>query len=760
MFAPLMKGHKGLARVGASQWSVCEADPHFVFKLGPWPARYIAIEVISSGPELEPHLYIDTGHGFRPEQVLPLPPARHGVYAFGTGRIRGFRRVRFDPCEDYPGPEAEPDSFTLNIRAARSLASLRRQLGAAADHLHLLELDELAKAPPPPRQLPPEEHFQAVLNLAEAGLADMAPHDEGQPAPLLSFVVPLRDTPPAFLDALLNSLRSQRAGNWELVLCDDASSNRATLARLERMEGQPRIQVLRTPHNLGIAGATNLGLAAARGDWVGLIDHDDALAPLALDYLNDTIRRHPEAQFIYTDETITDARLKPIGYFFKPAYDPVLLSGVNYVNHLSLYRRQRLQALGGLSAGFDGSQDYELLLRYLSELPRHAIIHLPYPAYLWRRHRASYSATFTATAVGHARRALAAHYASNGVAAPVGPALVPDLHRVEFSPDRRQWPCVSIVIPNRDSPALIARLLTDLYERTDYADFEVIVVDNGSTDARTLSLYETMRGQHRNFRTVITPEPFNFSRQVNRGMREANGQAILLLNNDIEVIAADWLKEMVSCLDYPETGIVGARLLYPSGRLQHAGVIVGLGGLAGHWYANAAQDSSGPMNRLKVRQTLSAVTGACMLISRQCYAQVGEFDETAFAIAYNDIDYCLRAAAVGQRTVWTPFATLTHHESATRGSDETKANKERFQREKEALRQKYHTDTFEDPAYSPWYSRHLAAPREILPPILPLSRSWATPPPVSGEADTSPPSRGRPGMIVTGHHSRKARPPA
>lgn len=739
MFAPVMKGHKGLARIGASQWSVREADPHFIFKLGPWPARYIAIEIVSSGPELEPHLYIDTGYGFRPEQVLPLPPERHGVYAFRTGGIKGFRRVRFDPCEEYPGADAEPGSFTLNIRTARSLASLRRQLGTAADRLHLLELDALAKAPPPPRQLPPEEHFQAVLHLAEAGLADMEPPDEGRPAPLFSFVAPLHDTPPAFLDALLNSLRNQRARNWELLLCDDASSSRATLAWLERMEGQPQIHILRAPHNLGIAGATNLGLAAARGDWVGLIDHDDALAPLALDYLNDTIRRHPDAQFIYTDETITDAKLRPMGYFFKPAYDPVLLSGVNYINHLSLYRRQRLKALGGLSAGFDGSQDYELLLRYLSELPRQAIVHLPYPAYLWRRHRASYSATFTATAVSHARRALAAHYASNGIAAPVGPALVPDLHRVELSPDRSVWPSVSIVIPNRDSPALLGRLLADLYQRTDYTDFEIIIVDNGSTNAQTLSLYETMRGQHGNFRTLMSAEPFNFSRQVNRGMRDARGQAILLLNNDIEIAAADWLKEMVSCLDYPETGIVGARLLYPSGRLQHAGVIVGLGGLAGHWYANAAQDTSGPMNRLKVRQTLSAITGACMLISRQCYARVGEFDEAAFAIAYNDVDYCLRAAAAGLRTIWTPFATLTHHESASRGSDETKANRERFQREKDSLRQKYRTDVFQDPAYSPWYSRHSAAPRDILPPNLPPPRSGAAISTVPGESDSSPP---------------------
>lgn len=723
-----MTGHKGLARSGTSRWSVREADPHFIFKLGFWPSRYVVIEMISDGPVLEPHLYMDTGHGFRPEQVLPLPPARHGVYAFETRRYPGFRRVRVDPCEEGPGPDGQAVNFTLNIHAAGSLAAARRRLGPAGDHLHLLDLDALAKAPPPPPQLRPDEHFQAVLSLAEAEL-DRAAGSAAAP-PLLSFVVPVHDTPPGFLDTLVDSLRGQRADNWELLLCDDASTSRATLAWLARQEGQPGIHILRNPRNRGIAVTTNRAIAAARGDWIGLIDHDDALAPLAIEQLNRAIARHPQAQFIYTDEVITDAKLKPTGYFFKPAYDPVLLSGVNYINHLSLYRRQRLQALGGLSAGFDGSQDYELLLRYLSGLPREAILHLPYPAYLWRRHQSSYSATFLDSAVTHARRALGAHYAQAGVAAAVGPALVPDLHRVELSPARRGWPPVSIVIPNRDSPALIGRLLADLYERTDYPDFEVIVVDNGSTDAQTLALYEARGRQHEGFRLLMASEPFNFSRQVNRGMRHAKGEAILLLNNDIEVMAAGWLREMVSCLDYPEAGIVGARLLYPSGRLQHAGVIVGLGGLAGHWYANAAQEAPGPMNRLKVRQSLSAVTGACMLISRACYTRVGAFDEAAFAIAYNDVDYCLRAAEAGLRTIWTPFATLTHHESASRGSDETAENRARFQREKEALRQKYRTDRIEDPAFSPWYSRHTAAPRDILPSRLPAARLW-TPPTVA-----------------------------
>jgi GT2 family glycosyltransferase len=284
-------------------------------------------------------------------------------------------------------------------------------------------------------------------------------------------------------------------------------------------------------------------------------------------------------------------------------------------------------------------------------------------------------------------------------------ALTKTLHRVRFDYRMLAWPRVSIVIPSRDSFALISRILSDLLDRTDYPDYEIIVVDNGTTDPRVLELYKDVANRCASFRVEIEAVPFNFSRQVNRGIDLASGGLVLLLNNDIEVMESEWLREMVSCFEYPDTGIVGARLVFPDGRLQHAGVIVGLGGLAGHWFGGYDANFPGPMGRLHVRQSLTAVTGACMLVSRACLNAVGRFDEDGLGIAYNDVDFCLRAAASGFRTVWTPFATLIHHESLSRGSDEEPHNRARFQRDKDLLRTRYRTDEFEDRAYNPWLGR-------------------------------------------------------
>ena len=269
-------------------------------------------------------------------------------------------------------------------------------------------------------------------------------------------------------------------------------------------------------------------------------------------------------------------------------------------------------------------------------------------------------------------------------------------------------PKVSVVIPSRDAPELIGETLAGLFERTDYPDFDVTVVDNGSTDADTLALYARFAG--RRFRAEIRPEPFNFAGAVNRGAGLSDGALLLLLNNDVEIVEPGWLKEMVACFDYPQTGVVGARLLYPDGTLQHAGVIAGLGGYAGHWHIGRPAEDFGPQRRLAARQSLSVVTGACMLIARACFDRLGGFDEQTFPIAYNDVDFCLRAGAAGYRVVWTPFATLVHHESASRGSDETAANRGRFARDKAALKARHRTDVLEDRAYSPWAARSSSEP--------------------------------------------------
>lgn len=564
-----------------------------------------------------------------------------------------------------------------------------------------------------------QAHFAHVINLA-ARLVAAQPVQE---AASISLVVPVFNAPPSFLDDLLLSFRNQNVASAELVLSDDGSSAPATLAWLDRHKNDSQVVVLRALRNGGIASATNAGIARATGEWVGLLDQDDALTPHALRVISHALAHAPQCQFLYTDEVIANNSLQPCDYFLKPAFDAVLLSGVNYINHLSLYRADRLKSINGLRDGFQGSQDHELLLRYTRGLQPAEILHVPYPAYIWRRTLQSHSARFMAQAAANAREALAQHYGTSDGAMPVGPALSADLHRVRFDLARKTWPLVSIVIPSRDSFALISRLLAGLTSGTDYPCMDIIVIDNGSVEAGVLALYEQTAKSFAGFHAHVQAQPFNFSRAVNKGLALARGEAILLLNNDVEVLEPNWLREMVSCLDYPGTGIVGAKLLYPDRTIQHAGVIAGLGGLAGHWHSGSRENFPGPMGRLLVRQSFSIVTGACLLMTRDCAAAVGDFDEEIFPVAYNDVDFCLRAIALGFNVVWTPFACLMHHESASRGSDTTAENIGRFQRDKDNLRLRHRTDIFEDRAYNPWYDKSHSQPHLARLAALPKPRS-------------------------------------
>ncbi len=555
-------------------------------------------------------------------------------------------------------------------------------------------------------------HMVALASAAESTVEALRPAALG---PLISFIVPVFNAKPGHLDDLLASFMKQREYS-ELILSDDGSTSPETVQWLAQCAHGPRVLVLRNELNRGIASATNAGLARSAGTWIGLLDHDDVLAPYAVSRIAAALAKAPECQFLYTDELIANAALRPVGFFLKPAWDPVLLSGVNYVNHLSVYRRDRLLRIGGLREGFQGSQDYDLVLRYTAGLASDEIIHVPYPAYVWRQHGSNFSAVFLDAATQSARRALSEHYAGGRAALSTEQALSPNLHRIRFDLGGRDWPLVSVIIPNRDSYPLIRQVLAGLLTNTSYPNIEIIVIDNGSEDQRVLALYDEYENSGVTFTARVEKEPFNFSRAVNHGIALAKGRYVLLLNNDVEIIEPSWLKEMVCCFDYPGVGVVGAKLLYPDRRIQHAGVIVGFGAvpnigtLVGHWYAEANEDCAGPMGRLLVRQSLSAVTGACMLISRECLDRTGEFDEDIFPIAYNDIDFCLRAGEQGYRIVWTPFATLIHHESASRGSDETPQNIVRFRRAQRDLHDRYRTDVFDDPAFNPWYSKDRSDP--------------------------------------------------
>ena len=712
---------------GPDDWQGLGDDPAFHIHLSFSRPPVLLMHVAAlDDEEIDPKVYIDRGKGFREDDAVQLPSGRDFLIRADVGAFGNIRTLRLDPA-------GFPTRFRFEAHGFRSMEEAERDpaiAAALADGAAIVDLGRLSrfKLPVPrlairirPRINPSRNYVRASTALAEKTPPSTASIGEGT---WLSLVVPVYNAPTRYLDDLTRSFLSQNEPGAELVLSDDASPSDETRRWLEAQAGRhSAIKIVRNAENGGIARATNAGLAEATGRWIGLLDHDDVIAPHALRRVRETLAEHPDTLFLYTDEVVVDDKLKPVGLMLKPAYDPVLLSGVNYINHFSFYRRDRLTEVGNLRLGFDGSQDYDLLMRYLEGVPDRQVRHLPYPAYWWRRTGKTYSRTFIDKATAAARKSIGERFARGGHAVRVE-GTSDHLHKVVFEREETDWPKVSVIIPSRNGFELISRILGDLFERTDYPDLEVIVIDNGSTDARVLALYEEWTARTGRFRAFVEEEAFNFARAVNKGIAHATGAHCLILNNDIEVIDGDWLKEMVSCLSYPKAGIVGAKLLYPSGKIQHAGVIAGFGGLAGHWYLNRPRNYAGPMHRLHLRNSMTCVTGAAMLVSGECLRAIGAWDEENFAVAYNDVDYCLRAYQAGYRVIWTPFSCLYHHESATRGSDEAAEKKPRFEQEKENLRRKHGTETFIDPALSPAYGRRHSDPSVQMPDKLFASRLW------------------------------------
>jgi GT2 family glycosyltransferase len=521
--------------------------------------------------------------------------------------------------------------------------------------------------------------------------------------------------PPGLWLSLLDDRPESPLPLWERVRVRGNSSPKARLGAPSprpspaRGEGALAERVALDPETAGSQTRWLDALRRARAPYVARFQGPGRLAPFGLERIAAALAANPGVWALYTDEVHVGANGAPFEIVLKPAFDPVMLDGFDYFGRLAVYDRERLLALGGWR--FDGpAGDHDIALRFAQSAPPGAILHLPYPAYLGPEPPRE-----TAT------EPVLRRYERAGRRIGFATGLAPDRLRPILHPAPRDWPKIGIVVPSRDAPQLIGALLQSLAS-TDYPDFEIVVIDNGSTDPRTLALYERHRADPR-FQVEIEPAPFNFARAVNRGAALTDAPLLLLLNNDIEIVEPGWLKEMVGCLDYPHTGIVGAKLIYPNGRLQHAGVIAGLGGYAGHWHVGKPENDFGPQRRLAARQSLSVVTGACMLVTRECFEAVGGFDDATFAVAYNDVDFCLRAGAKGFRVVWTPFAKLVHHESVSRGADHRPENVERFAREKAALSRRHGTATLEDRAYNPWalrgHSDPWPAPLDALPPARP-----------------------------------------
>jgi GT2 family glycosyltransferase len=519
--------------------------------------------------------------------------------------------------------------------------------------------------------------------------------------PLISIVMATYETQEGHLRAALDSARAQLYPNWELCVADDASASPHVRRLLdEAARSDDRIKVAYRERNGHISAASNTALALASGEFVAFLDHDDLLAENALAEVALELDRRPDAEFLYSDEDRLDTRGRRCEPYFKPDWNPELLLGNNYLCHLAVARRALVERVGGFREGFEGSQDYDLFLRIIRQVedPRR-IRHIARVLYHWRKAPGSTAALVTSKpyAAIAGRRALSDHLAGDGVVVEHG--TVPTFYRVRYPlPDPP--PPVSLIIPTRDGGDYLIACVESILTATEYPDYELIVVDNGSRERATVEFLAEF-GKRERCRVLSYEREFNFSAINNMAARQAAGEVLGFVNDDIEVQTPDWLEEMVSYVVRPEVGAVGAKLLYPNGRIQHGGIALGIGGVAGHMHKGWPGDDPGYFGRLICPQAVSAVTAACMLIARSKFEEADGFEQESLTIAFNDIDLCLRIREAGYRNVWTPYAVLWHAESASRGYEDTEDKRQRFETETAYMKHRWGSVLVNDPYYNP-----------------------------------------------------------
>ena len=522
---------------------------------------------------------------------------------------------------------------------------------------------------------------------------------------LFSLITPLFNTPEEYLRAMIESVSAQTYSNWELCLADGSDADHDDVRRicLEYAGKDSRIKYRKLEKNLGIAGNSNACIEMAGGDYLSLLDHDDVLHPAALHDVMEAICGQ-DADLVYTDEATfrSPDTGEIILVHFKPDYAPDTLLANNYFCHFTSFKRSLLDQCGAFRCGYDGSQDHELMLR-LTGKARH-IVHIPKVLYYWRASPQSTAESEEnkpfVTAAGI--KAVKDTLRSAGIDARVETARgLPTIYRVSY-PLPTPAPKVSILIPNCDHVSDLRGCIDSIREKTTYTNYEIVIIENNSKDPETFQYYRELSSASEDVRVIQWPgSGFNWAAINNFAAKEAAGDYLLLLNNDIEVISPEWIEEMLMHAQRPGVGAVGAMLYYPDDTIQHAGVILGMGGVAGHAFNRISRGRVGYMGRLCYAQDLSAVTGACMMIRRSVWEAVNGIDEQ-FAVSFNDIDLCMRIREAGYLIVWTPFAELYHYESKSRGGNDTPEKRAVSEREKQLFRDRW-GDALKkgDPYYNP-----------------------------------------------------------
>ena len=715
---------------GGAHWRAESSDPAFIASIpegqpplsAGWYVAHTSL-VQRSGRVAGPRLYIPhPSGGYSEFRSVELKP-RGGTYVAEFFVSDPTTQFRFDPSF-YP---CEFDCDAIELTPA---AGIRRWFGTVVGMFKVLgrlsprqlvvwtrqgvgvlftrgpralwdaafwALTNHARA----REAAYPDWIREYATTSAANLAAMAEESARFPRqPTISFITPVYNTPEPYLRAMLESVIAQAYPRWELCLADDASTAPHIRPVIEEYRARdPRIKVAWRDANGHISAASNTALGLATGDFVALLDHDDKIPPDALYWVVKELNDHPDAALLYSDEDklgFDGTRTMP---YFKCDWNYDLFLSHNLITHLGVYRADIVREIGGFRQGFEGAQDYDLALRFIERIEPSRIRHIPRILYHWRMLPGS-------TAVGaaekdyaaeRARLAIEEHLRRKGVAASVHTITEMAVQRVEYLlPEPR--PLASIIIPTRNARKLVRQCIDSIRQKTTYEPYEIVLVDNGSDDKEAIGYFQALH-EEKIVRLLQDPREFNFSRINNEAARAARGDYLVFLNNDIEVITPEWLAELVSHAQRPEIGAVGAKLWYPNDTIQHAGLVL-VAGLAGHAHLGRKRGDHGYFSRASLIQSLSAVTAACMCVRRKLFEEIGGFDET-LAVAFNDVDLCLRIQAAGYRNLYTPYAELYHHESASRGYEDTPEKMQRFQAEADILRERWMPVLLSDPYYNP-----------------------------------------------------------
>lgn len=524
--------------------------------------------------------------------------------------------------------------------------------------------------------------------------------------PKISILMPVYNVEQNWLEKCIQSVQNQFYPNWELCMADDCSTDESVRPTLEKYaQSDERIKVVFRSENGHISRATNSALEIATGEFVALLDNDDELAPIAFYEVVKALNENPELDLIYSDEDKIDMQGNRFDPAFKPDWSPDLLLGTNYISHLGVYRRSIMNEIGGFRPGFEGSQDYDLVLRFTEKTTAQRIHHIPKVLYYWRILPTSTAADQSTKgyAFEAGLKAVQEALVRRGIKGTTHHAAGNGLYDVEY--EVLSTDLVSIIIPTRDGYDDMLRCLNSIVAKTSYPNYEIIVADNGSTDERMEKLYAKFKGQlGERFRVESIDIPFNYSRINNLAAQKAKGKYLLFLNNDTEVITPGWITKMVSFAQFERIGMVGAKLYYPNQTIQHAGVIVGLGGAAGHCHHTYPKGDFGYFGKLEINVNYLAVTAACCMIRKADFEQLGGFEEE-LTVAFNDVDLCLREYEAGHDNVWLHGVELYHYESQTRGYENTPEKKARFDQETKFMEDRWGKYIANDPFYNPNLSR-------------------------------------------------------